>query len=246
MNLIKKNYNGIPLYIAENLNSKVMILLFHGFLSSTQRQNERTEIMEKFYNAGFSVTAIDSVKHGERADFAEFNKMEYLKKERELFYIVEESSKEIDDIIDILTKEKKINNKKVFCCGLSMGGLISWKAASNSKIDGAIIMAATPYFKRFAEYNLERKGDKLTREEIDFLEQIEPFNNIELLRKKTIFIASGSEDIIIPSFFSEEGYKALNKKQNNLNIVYKVYKGGHSDNIEMINGAIKWLLAEVK
>ena len=78
------------------------------------------------------------------------------------------------------------------------------------------------------------------------MEQIEPFNNIELLRKKTIFIASGSEDIIIPSFFSEEGYKELNKKQNNLNIVYKVYKGGHSDNIEMINGAIKWLLAEVK
>ena len=234
-------YEGIPLYIAKNQGNSPVVIIYHGFLSSSMRQEERTGIISSFYNAGFSVVAVDAVKHGRRKEAEEFSGESYEKQERELFYIVKESSDEFGKITDYIIKNGIGNQNKIYCAGISMGGLISGVALSHERAAGALILSSTLCFKEFAEEICEKKGYILTEEEKLFLENIEPLKSSEIYGKN-IFIAAAENDAVIPIKFSREGAeKLINGKKENAVIEFRSYQGGHCDNSEMIQDGIRWL-----
>lgn len=234
-------YEEIPLYIAKNRENSPLVIIYHGFLSYSMRQEERTGIINSFYNAGFSVIAVDAVKHGKRQEAEEFMSESYEKQERELFYIVKESADEFEKITDYIIKNNIGDKNKIYCAGISMGGLISGVALSHKRAAGALIFSSTLLFKEFAEDICEKKGYKLTEEESIFLENIEPLKSSEIY-EKNIFIAAAEYDSVIPIKFSRKGAeKLINGKKENAVIEFRSYQGGHCDNDEMIQDGIHWL-----
>ncbi|OQA13949.1 MAG: esterase [bacterium ADurb.Bin363] len=240
MELKQKLIDKIPLYFAKSKENLAVVIIYHGFLSSSMRQEERTGIISSFYNAGFSVLAVDAVKHGQREDAAIFNEQEYYQKEREIFYIVEDSGLEIEKIIEFIDENLEGKKKKIYCAGISMGGLISAIAVSHERVEGAIIMASTLKFQKFAEERLAREGEKIEKKDSDFISSIEPLKNSKIY-SKNLFLAYGECDEVVMPEISIEGYEEVKSKQSGKNVEIKRYSGGHTDNQEMIDDGIAWL-----
>ncbi len=242
------NYNGIPIYYAAKEKNLPIVLVFHGFTSSSLRQEERTGILSKMYNSGFCVVAVDAVKHGARAGAEEFLLMEPQKQEEMMFEIVEETADEINGIVKFIKESGIGDEKRVGITGISMGGFITFRAVVLAdELKAFAPMVSSPYFEEFAKYALKKNGiENFEEYEEKFkkLRELEPLKNKECFLDKNLFIMAGELDNTVPEYFSRKGYEELKevyeKSRCSDMIKYKSYYATHSENEEMIKDMIEW------
>lgn len=248
MDIKSLNYNGIPIYYAAKEKNFPTVIVFHGFTSSSLRQEERTGILSKLYNSGFCVVAVDAVKHGARAGAEEFLLMEPQKQEEMMFEIVEETADEINGILKFLKDSRIGDEKRVGVTGISMGGFITFRTAVLTKeVKAFAPMVSSPYFEEFAKYVLKKNGIENFEEYEDKfkkLREIEPLKNNKYFLNKYLFIMAGKFDNTVPEYFSRKGYNELKevyeKSRCSDMIKYKSYYATHCENEEMINDMIEW------
>ena len=207
------NYNGIHIYYAAKEKNLPIVLVFHGFTSSSLRQEERTGILSKLYNSGFCVVAVDAVKHGARAGAEEFLLLESQKQEEMLFDIVVESAMEMEEILKFIKKSGIGDGKRIGITGISMGGFIVFKTAElTDEVRYLVPMVSSPYFEEFAKYALKKIGIENFEEyeeRFEILREVEPLKNKERFLDKNIFIMAGELDNTVPEYFSRKGYEEL-------------------------------------
>jgi uncharacterized protein len=242
------NYKGIPLYYTAKEKNLPTVIVFHGFTSSSLRQEERTGILSKLYQNGFCVVAVDAVKHGVRVGAEEFLMMESQKQEEMMFEIVEETADEINHILKFIKDSGIGDSTRVGVTGISMGGFITFRAAIlTDELKAFAPMVSSPYFEEFAKYALKKNGIENFQEYEEKFKKImklEPLKNKERFLDKNLFIIAGELDNTVPEEFSKKGYKELKEvyEKNGCHkmIKYKSYPAAHCENEEMIKDMIEW------
>ncbi len=123
--------NDVLLHVKRNdvENSKASVIITHGIAEHSGRYEE---ITSKLNEAGYSVIRYDLRGHGQSQ-----GKRGALKSYHQT----------IDDLHELVLEEKKLNPKKIFILGHSMGGLIvDMYAVKYHDIDGVISSAAPSNF----------------------------------------------------------------------------------------------------
>lgn len=123
--------NNVLLHVKRNdvEKPKASVIITHGIAEHSGRYEE---ITSKLNQAGYNVVRYDIRGHGQSQ-----GKRGSLKSYHQT----------IDDLHELVNEEKKMNPKKVFILGHSMGGLIvDMYAVKYHDIDGVIVSAAPSHF----------------------------------------------------------------------------------------------------
>lgn len=215
------------------------IIFYHGWSSNKVLQRVRGLILA---TVGFQVLIPDAIYHGER------NPIEYnLANSKYFWKIILNNLEESNLLIEELIKNYNSDPDNISVMGGSMGGITAAGVfAHNSKIKSSVVINGSCAWKIFNEFLKTQVDLEITEELIELqknIEELDPYNNLKLLKDRPILMLHGSSDSIVPvnsqRLFLQE-IQPLYKDKNKIKLIE--YPGlDHYVTTNMMEESIAWL-----
>ena len=210
----------------EKGKSRPLVIYLHGYGASKE---QGINFGYKMAKSGFFFISFDCLEHGERND--QFNKAKFdsvyppdtgIDTYIHMHEVIVQTQKDIDNIIDKLQENQKIDTNRIGLTGFSMGGYATfYNAAYNNHIKVAVPIAGKGVFKKAWEdiilststyeqwsaqiNNLKSETEKRTR----FMKKNDPYNKIFTFTPNPLLIINGDQDTDQPYLYSLKLYKEL-------------------------------------
>ncbi|WP_025724528.1 alpha/beta hydrolase family protein [Acholeplasma granularum] len=243
MKINKLWLDGIPLttYEIEDNKEKPLIYFFHGFSG-----NKDANIMgrgEILANLGFYVVAIDAYMHGERMSHFEKNRSN-VKRYEDIIEIVIHTAHDAKHLFaKYFSKMPLIIKDSYHAYGVSMGSLTAFYLGTiDTKLKMIIGIVPTPSFVEYYEDKANMYGFNegfFYDRKIDYYKKIDPTYNYLKLKEKTIYMACGIKDEIVPNKYAIKLHEYLPES------TIKFYDTGHVSTDEMLKDSYSFLKNEV-
>lgn len=240
-------YKGIPyiLFYDESVIKQPLMIIAHGF------NNDKFEGMKyalKLAQEGVSTLCLDLSRQGDRYD----GFMEHIKSDLDfgniLFSTLEESSEDIEKIIDLIKGRKQFDSKRIGITGISHGANLSYyMLKKNSRIKLAVPILGAPNFEELLAYSMEKELEEFLsdkeKELLDFVRRLNPKIHIDKQETRPLFMINGKNDEDIPCSFAKMMYESIKERyqKNNGCLAMLITEDGHHLSDEMIDSAIEWI-----
>ncbi len=169
------------------------IIFYHGWSSKKELQRIRGLILS---TVGYQVLIPDAIYHGER------NPIDYSTSYEKYFWkIILNNLEESGVIIDELISKYNADPNRIGVIGNSMGGFTAAGIFThNPRVKALVVLNGScawrnsnEVFKSFLELEL----DEDLKEIEDKVNQIDPMNNLELLKDRPILMLHGNSDSVV-------------------------------------------------
>ena len=258
--------NQIPMYVVapEGATNCPTVLFVHGFGGD---KVAGMELGMKLAAKGFVFVSVDAFMHGERHDprLDDVSKPElqtypgtYLDQFFLLTQIVEQTSTDINHLIEYFSTDKRVDPNGIGMCGVSMGGMVTWKVlASNPRIKAAVPIITVPsiaqmwedeVLESYAKPNLESMMKQLksnTQRLTEFIKSIDPGISLEGFAPKPLLMLNGNEDVVTNKLYNIEVYRRLRPlyEEHPENLGLTLYNGvPHRSTHQMFKDASDWFV----
>lgn len=171
------------------------IIFYHGWSSNKESQRLRGFILGSL---GFQVLIPDAIYHGERNPLDNYepeNATKYF------WYVVLNNIKESNKIIDYSISNLKADPHRIGVSGHSMGGFTSSGIFThNPNIKAVVTLNGSSYWKNSnyifkSALGMDLQGE--TAEEEEYINSMDPMNNLELLKNRPILLLHGAADKVV-------------------------------------------------
>ena len=215
----RKEQNKIPTLHIYNIccdKRKPIIFILHGY---TGKKENLIEMAYGYARESYYVILFDALHHGELKD-KEFEQMSQLEKDSTLVYIMIETAKFINALIDNNINNFRVDINRVALIGFSMGGNIIFEYISkmlSKRVKVAIPCISTPVWgKAVIRYTERTPGAEryFDVKRIREIMKIQPSNFTEGIKELPILIVIGEEDQIVPVDDIKTYYKNLLQNYN--------------------------------
>lgn len=236
-----KIYNEIPYneYYDDCVKSKGLVFVQHGYESNKNRGADY--LCLSLARLGFKAVSIDAYKHGQRIEEPFVSQEDYLRY-ADAFNVVDRTSKDIIKIYeDIYSKDYD----EFDLIGVSMGGFIAYMVSIYSDYVSKLVpVISTPHFEKLVTTRTDI--DKLDQYKLEVekilmkIKTMDPFNRIEDIHCKKMFITNGIKDEIIDYRSSEAFYKKI----KHIDVQFKIYDCAHETGLKMQKDILEYIAEE--
>lgn len=233
---LKSNIAGIPcLQINSSMESKGIVLLYHGWISSIEDYEFFGSLLSSW---GYTVIIPELPCHGTRGKLNYFNKFEL---QKSYWKVVVQAVDEAKQIIS------ELNDNIVAVIGNSAGGFIAGGVfANNVDIQSAIVINGSCAWVKFEEHICEQeRREPWVSIDRDFIQKFDPMTSLECMRDRSMLLLHGTEDTTIP-ITSQRHFMQVIREENMLNSVKLVEyaKVNHHITLRMLEDMKRWLLEQ--
>jgi len=215
------------------------VINYHGWSSNKEFQHFKATILA---NYGYQVIVPDALYHGERGtlDYTEEGKLEsYLHK------VLLQSIEESDEILDYAVRILEGDEKNLSVIGHSMGGFTSVGVfLRHSKLKTMVVInGSCAWEKMLSNVDQKRKIEEGS-EELQKLEKMDPYNNLEKFLKRPFLLLHGKEDNTVPiesqRIFFEKAKSHYGRDKKHIRF-YEIPDIPHAVTMHMFEQVMTWL-----
>ena len=187
------------------------LIFYHGWSSRKENQRIRGLILS---SVGYQVVIPDAIYHGERNPLSNYNKENTLKY---FGKVVLTNIEESNLLVDQLVSKHKADPDRIGVLGHSMGGFTSAGIFThNPKLKALVVFNGSCAWEKSNETFIETfkiSLEQLNNENFKGLRKkisdIDPMNNLNLLKDRPILMLHGDRDEAVPVQSQRAFYKAI-------------------------------------
>lgn len=228
---------GGAVFSAQSNDSNKAIIYYHGWSSSVERSLFRGQILAMYGHTVF-LPSIPLHDWREPVETTDRNMALYF------WRCVEEAVKEFVDLAEFIRDFYGIEKRNIAVTGHSMGGYIAGGVLLHEpEIHcGVIYNASMDWEHTQKHFQSCAKGIENLRFEDCASYRINPINHLDAFYDKSILLANGSEDSVVPKKGNELFMQALKSKKLNKRLLQHTYPGvGHVVTDQMLQDGLTFI-----
>lgn len=237
-NFLESSIAGIPcIQINSRIESKGVILLYHGWVSSI---NDYVFFGSLISSWGYMVIIPEIPYHGARGKLNYFDPLDL---QQHYWNVVVQAVDEAREIIS----ELKDNIVRVI--GNSAGGFIAGGIFANHVgIESSVVINGSCAWVRFEEHICEvERREPWTSIDRDLIRKFDPLTLLESMRGRSMLILHGTDDTTIPINSQRYFMQIIREKKLINSVKYVEYsKVNHHITLSMLEETNRWILEQSK
>jgi uncharacterized protein len=215
------------------------VINYHGWSSNKEFQHFKGTILASF---GYQVIVPDALYHGERGSL---NYTETGKLERYLHKVLLRNIEESDEILEYAVKKLEADEKHLSVIGHSMGGFTSAGVFLRHPIlKTMVVINGSCAWEKMLSHGNQNQGIEEGSEELQKLEKMDPYDNLEKFLKRPFLLLHGKEDNTVPiesqRIFFEKAKHHYGRDKKHIRF-FEIPEIPHTVTMHMFEQVITWL-----